>query len=156
MTENFAFVASCICLLVGITLCFLPANRYRKTLRVGAIGSLFLLCGVVLMTTFKWTEVAIKISKLEVKLSEAQKEATSARVSLAMVQRGITQQAKNQALEAVLTTYSEVARVKPTSAQVSMINEALKAANVTIVPTAAFNGIEDVLMQPGQVPNDKR
>lgn len=142
MNEQFVFAASCLCLAVGLGLCLLPANRYFRSSSIGYAGTLFLVCGMVLMTTFKWTEVAIKVSELEVRLSEAQQEAAKARISLAMVQKGVTPEATSQAIEAVLATYKKVSNTDPSPDQVADFTTALNAANVTIIPVEALSGVE--------------
>lgn len=143
MNEIFIPIASAICLAIGLAFCWPPIERYRRSATVGAFGTLLVVCGVVLMTTFKWTEVAIKISDLEVKLAEAQREASSARVKLAMVQQSLTTEATAEAFDAVLTTYKQVSNSVPTGEQVSDFQEALKAANVQVIPVSALNGITE-------------
>ena len=141
MNEWFIFAASFVCLAVGMVLCSLPANRYFRSANVGFAGFFILVLGVVLMTTFKWTEVAIKFSGLEVRLAEAERQVTEARTSLAAVQEAITPEAKTQALEAVLAKYKQVSNTVPSEEQVTDFTTALGAANVTVVPLEAFTAV---------------
>ncbi|CAN7449453.1 hypothetical protein LJR235_002892 [Pararhizobium sp. LjRoot235] len=143
MNENFVFAASCICLLAGIALCFLPAARYWRRVAVGAFGPLLILMGVVLMTTFKWTEVAIKISDLEVKLAEAELKNTLTQARFAAVQEAVTPEGKSQTLQTLLTNYKQVAKTPPSDEQLANFNAALKAAKVTLIPVEAVTGVPD-------------
>lgn len=143
MNDGFVFVASCVCLFTGAAFCFLPVSRYWRGIAVGAFGPLLLVLGAVMMTTFKWTEVAIKVSGLEVKIAEAEKKAADAVGRLAAVERGTTPQAKNQALQTLLATYSKVSADAPSEKQVEDFNAALTAAKVTVVPIEALNAVQD-------------
>jgi hypothetical protein len=139
MGESFSFYASCICLAAGILLLSLPANRYWRVVAVGAMGPLFLVCGVVLMTTFKWTEVAIKLSDLEVKLSRANADLFNANMRLASVKQVLTPAVQTESLTAVLAKYEQLSNTVPSKEQVRDFRAALDAANVKVVPYDVFN-----------------
>ena len=142
MDAQFVFAASCLCLVAGCGLCFLPANRYLRLNSIDAAGALFLVCGVVLMTTFKWTEVAIKVSGLEVRLAEAEGRADEARMRLALVRQSVTPEAQSAARQAVLATYKEISSTDPSEAQLADFTMALNDAQVTMIPATALTGVD--------------
>jgi hypothetical protein len=151
MNETFVFLASCVCMLVGILLCALPANRYFRTIGVGAMGPLLLVCGVVLMTTFKWDEVAIKLSGLELKLAEAQENLDSVQARFAAVEKSITPQAQSQALAELLDKYEQVSSTTPSDTQVKDFGAALTAANVTVLPLSTLNAVFTPVSPDGEL-----
>jgi hypothetical protein len=112
----------------------MPAN-------IGAAGGLFLICGVVLMTTFKWTEVALKISGLEVKLAEAENEARMAQSALTAIKVATSPEGKKQSLDALLANYRQLSNTDPTASQLADFERALDSADVTIVPVQALGAI---------------
>lgn len=152
MQGSFAFYASVACLVFGILLCCLPIRRYWTGLNVGLFGFFVVLMGVVLMTTFKWTEVAIKISDLEVKLAKAEAAKDSAVGELAEFQSSLTPTARTEALQSLLSSYRELASVPPSKAEVETFTKALNAASVTVVPVSAVSDnkglINKTLKQP--------
>ncbi|MCA1366668.1 hypothetical protein I6F15_04510 [Bradyrhizobium sp. BRP14] len=158
MDDSFVFAASSVCLVAGIALCFLPANKYARTTSVGMSGGLFLICGVVLMTTFKWTEVAFKISEVEVKIAEALKErddalalAASRENSLKAVALAAEPTSQDKAIDEILRTVyvsdeDALDRVKA----YTKFKNALQDNNLTVVPTSALPNDQDlILTSPG-------
>jgi hypothetical protein len=144
MNETFVTIATGICLLVGLGFCWLPVNRYRKAVAVGGFGTLLIVLGVTLMTTYKWTEVAIKISDLEFKLAEAQAETTKFKLALADVQKGSTEQAKSKAFETILINYKELAKSEPTPSDIQYFKEAVAASDVTFLPAQSLEKAQEL------------
>jgi hypothetical protein len=163
MNEWFIFGASCVCLAVGIALCFLPASKYARTSSVGFAGALFLVCGIVLMTTFKWTEVAFKISEVEVKLANALKErdealavAAARDLSLKMVASAAEPETQDKAIdEIVRTVYFSESDEPNRQAAYDKIKTALQENNLTVVPTSALpsaNNFMEPFIERNEVP----
>lgn len=153
MNDNFVFAASSVCLVAGIALCFLPANKYARTTSIGMSGALFLICGVVLMTTFKWTEVAFKISEVEVKIADALKQrdealalAASRENSLKAVALAAEPASQDKAIDEILRTVyvsgeDALDRMKAST----KLKNALQDNNLTVVPTSALPNDQDLL-----------
>lgn len=142
MQETFVFWGSVSCLIVGTALCLTPASRYLFASKVGWFAVPLLFVGLVLMTTFKWTEVAIKMSDLELKFAEAQKEAEDARRQLAAIKDATDPAAETATLRNVLDNYRIVAKVPPSLEQINSFTKALRASSVTIVPTSVITAQE--------------
>ena len=140
MQVSFVFYASVACLIFGILLCCLPVRRYWTGVNVGLFGFFIVVMGVVLMTTFKWTEVAIKISDLEVKLAEAEAAKDSAVGKLVAVQTSLTPTARSDALKSLISSYKTLASVPPSKSEVETFTKALDAASVTVVPASVVSG----------------
>ncbi|OYD03713.1 hypothetical protein [Rhizobium sp. N4311] len=141
MNEYFILAASVFCLLVGIGFCWPPIERYRNSINVGAFGMLLVLCGVVLMTTFKWTDVAIKISGLEFKLETAQQEVKQARLELAASAQKLSDLAlaaskpsQDKAWDKVFKTVASDPASGDKKEAVLTVKEALDKSDFTIVP----------------------
>ncbi|MGO7279389.1 hypothetical protein ACCT18_29500 [Rhizobium ruizarguesonis] len=141
MNEYFVLAASVFCLFVGIGFCWPPIERYRNSIGVGAFGMLLILCGVVLMTTFKWTDVAIKISGLEFKLETAQKETKQARLELAESEQKLSDFAlaaskpsQDKAWDNVFKTVASDPASGDKKEAVLRVKEALDKSDYTIVP----------------------
>ncbi|WQO66840.1 hypothetical protein U8C40_06765 [Sinorhizobium medicae] len=157
MDDRFIFAASSVCLITGIALCFLPANKYARTTSVGMSGALFLVCGVVLMTTFKWTEVAFKVSEVEVKIAKALKErdealavAAARENSLKAVASAAEPESQDKAIDEILRTVyisenDELDRMKA----YTKFKTALEDNNFTVVPTSALPNDRDSLDPSG-------
>ncbi len=145
MPVSFVFYASVACLIFGIVLCCLPVRRYWTGVNVGLFGFFIVVMGVVLMTTFKWTEVAIKISDLEVKLAEAEAAKDSAVGKLVAVQTSLTPTARSEALQSLFSSYKTLASAPPSKAEVETFTRALEAASVTVVPARAVMGSKGFL-----------
>ncbi|ASP84306.1 hypothetical protein I7G86_10060 [Sinorhizobium meliloti] len=146
MNENFILGASIFCLLVGVSFCWPPIERYRGAKQVGAFGMLLVLCGVVLMTTFKWTEVAIKISDLEFKLAAAVEDARLAKVQLTNNEKAFASFAKQfdpnaqkQAIDAVFHELpAEDAGIDANKAKDAFL-DAFERSGIRVVPAGAVD-----------------
>lgn len=146
MDETFIFAASCLCLAVGALLCSLPATKYARTTSIGLAGSLFLVCGVILMTTFKWTEVAFKISDVEVKIAKAIKErdeaialAAARETSLKQVASAAQPESQDKAIDEILrTVYVSDGDALDRMKAYTKFKNALQDNNLTVVPTSAL------------------
>lgn len=139
MDEKFIFGASVVCLVFGLWLCFLPTHRYLRFKSVGAAGGLLLVMGVVLMTTFKWTEVAIKVSGLEVRIAELQQRVNAYTESLQTVRNSVSPQMQSETLQALLDSYKQVSNTDFTPDQLANFEAALDAAQLTVVPVNTLN-----------------
>ena len=72
-----AVVLSSIAFVVGLVSWAVPAWKYHKITKVGVFALPLLLCGVILMTTFKWDEIAVEVSGAKVELKKAQQQITT-------------------------------------------------------------------------------
>lgn len=61
-------------MLLGILFCIPPISIYIKQKPVKTFGLALFTCGFLLITSFKWTEMAIKIGNYEVKIANAQQK----------------------------------------------------------------------------------
>lgn len=155
MNEYFILAASVFCLLVGIGFCWPPIERYRNSIGVGAFGMLLVLCGVVLMTTFKWTEVAIKISDLEFKLATAQKAEQQARIELAESEQKLSDLAvaaskpsQDKAWSDILKTAKSNPALSGKEDTISIVKKAFDESDYTVVPTFSVPVAEGPVTQP--------
>ncbi|BDW90677.1 hypothetical protein MACH01_34440 [Thalassospira tepidiphila] len=62
-----------IAMLLGIAFCIPPISVYVRQKPVKLFGLILFTSGFLLITSFKWTEVAIKIRDYEVKIANAEK-----------------------------------------------------------------------------------
>lgn len=145
MQEYFIFGASVFCLLVGLLFCWPPIERYRAARNVGIFGTLLIVCGVVLMTTFKWTEVAIKLKDFEVRLAEAENKTKQAQAALQdktdeieRVMEAASKAGQKQTFDVFVTKLSAEGNqpVSPENAQI--VKQALEAGGLTIIPTSSI------------------
>ncbi|MBY5314197.1 hypothetical protein GR210_28680 [Rhizobium leguminosarum] len=141
MNEYFILAASVFCLLVGIGFCWPPIERYRNSISVGAFGTLLVLSGVVLMTTFKWTDVAIKVSGLEFKLEAAQRAEKLARFELAESEQKLSAlafAASKPSQDKVWADVFKTVAADPASGDkkesIRLVKEALDKSDYTLVP----------------------
>ncbi len=145
MNEHFVFWASLVCLLAGAAFCFLPAARYFQKVAVGAFGGVLIVVGAVLMTTFKWTEVAIKVSGLELRLAEAEIAKQKAELALAQtdgilakVKIAASEEAQAQTLDAIFAKL-DANETKPVPPEyVDKTKRILQDAGLTIIPTSTI------------------
>ncbi|MBO0904295.1 hypothetical protein [Jiella sonneratiae] len=73
MEPMFVMLLTGFCALFGAILMSLPARRYYINIRNTAFGVALLFSGVILSTTFKWTDVAMKIGQWEVKIAQQER-----------------------------------------------------------------------------------
>lgn len=144
MQGDFIFWASVVCLVVGSGLCVTPAAKYLFQPKVGWFAAPLLLGGLVLMTTFKWTEVALKISNMELRVAEANQRADAANARLATIQSAATPKAETASLDRLLNQYKSLSPTPPSEQQVNLFIQAMKAADVTILPAAAVNAAHKI------------
>nr|WP_064245334.1 hypothetical protein [Rhizobium leguminosarum]OAP96879.1 hypothetical protein A4U53_11885 [Rhizobium leguminosarum] len=145
MNNQFVFFASSICLAAGSAFCFMPAARYWRQIAVGGLGGILVVMGVVLMTTFKWTEVAIKISGLEIKIAEAEKRANTAQLALserdaalAGVVAAASKDGQAKTLDAFFTKLDNDQQQPVTTEFVGKAKQALEDAGLAIVPASTI------------------
>lgn len=155
MNEYFILAASVFCLLVGIGFCWPPIERYRNSIGVGAFGMLLVLCGVVLMTTFKWTDVAIKISGLEFKLETAQKAEQQARFELAESEQKLSALAfaaskpsQDRAWADILKTAQADPEPGDKKDAISLVKKAFDKSDYTLVPADSVRAVAEGPPQP--------
>jgi hypothetical protein len=115
---------------------------------------LLVLCGVVLMTTFKWTEVAIKISDLEFKLAAAVEDARLAKTQLANNEKAFASFAKQfdpnaqkQAIDAVFHQLpAEDTGVDPNKAKDAFL-DAFQRSGIKVVPAGAVDRLSTTVKE---------
>lgn len=72
MEPNFLMTLTGIAMLLGILFCIPPISVYLKQKPVKTFGLVLFASGFLLITSFKWTEMAIKIGKYEVTIANAE------------------------------------------------------------------------------------
>lgn len=82
MDPTFVMIATGICIVVGLGLLFLPVRRYFGQIEITLSGVLFVFAGVILITTFKWTDIAMKIGDWELKIAQQQQAITTMTAAL--------------------------------------------------------------------------
>ncbi|MEX2741099.1 hypothetical protein AB3480_06580 [Rhizobium mongolense] len=144
MNEYFVLLASCICLVIGIAFCFPPIERYRGSRNVGAFGTTLVILGVVLMTTFKWTDVAIKISGLEFKLQAAQQEAGRLSAALSDKENALMQlsmaagkSSQKRYLDSIITSVQTETKNTADSKTLDLVKQAFDKSDYSVVPTGS-------------------
>lgn len=160
MQEYFIFGASVFCLVVGLVFCWPPIERYRGARTVGGFGALLVICGVVLMTTFKWTEVAIKVSDFEVRLAEAEQRANQAELALQSrtleidkVLKAASTAGQEQTFDVFVTTLSADGKQPVSAESAEIVKKALEDAGLTIIPTDSipdYKTAEERPLNPSQ------
>ena len=73
MEPNFLMILTGIAMFLGIAFCIPPISVYMGQKPVKTFGLILFASGFLLITSFKWTEVAIKIRDYEVKIANAEK-----------------------------------------------------------------------------------
>jgi len=152
MNYSFVYFASAVCLFAGAALIFLPGRRYYYHSSVGLVGSLLLLSGVVLMTTFKWTEVFIKVSGLEFQLAKAEEEARMAKAKLASISNSVNEEdLLNQVAKMIIYEHAGEGDDNSSNSEdyfpileAKELKGALDKSNVVIVPWSEIQNIEAV------------
>lgn len=144
-----ATILSIACAITGLVFCLAPVNKFHRfsASDVGWAGSLFALLGVILMTTFKWGEVALEVSgaKLHIQQAEARIETLKNEVAqrdMAIAQIKLASDESKQLAAAndvkvkgeVLGFWTNTAKLTP-----EQISEALSASGFTVVPTSDIN-----------------
>lgn len=72
MEQNFLMILTGTAMLLGILFCVPPISIYIKQKPVKTFGLVLFGSGFLLITSFKWTEMAIKIGNYEVKIANAE------------------------------------------------------------------------------------
>lgn len=91
-------IFSALAFVIGFLSWAVPAWKYHTQTKVGVFAVALLFAGLVLMTTFKWSDIALEVSGATLKISELQEELDATKIAFARIQR--TQSA---ALETNLT-----------------------------------------------------
>jgi hypothetical protein len=84
-------IFSIVSFLVGCTLLFLPARRYWFKVSPGAFGAFLACTGFLLMTVFKWTDIAVNFAGLEMRLQAAQAKIAEQATELAAANSELAQ-----------------------------------------------------------------
>ena len=107
MDQQIAVYLSIAAFVIGVLSWAIPSAKYWSQTRVGGFAIALLLSGIVLMTTFKWTDIALEISGARLKISQLEDRLQLTRL-------------------AVVTS-------RPDRAQVaSLVSEALKSRGVPV------------------------
>jgi len=142
---------SIACAIAGALLVFAPVNKYNRFTAkdVGTIGAMFVFLGVVLMTTFKWGEVALKvygaelvISRLETQKMELQRQVTQRDEAIASI-KASGDAAKQLAAAAALKTQGNITGVWTTADNFTPeeLKQTLEKSGFTVVPTAEIDSL---------------
>jgi hypothetical protein len=137
MNAAATLVMSSVCFVIGAASWFLPARRYYINLPLGGFAMLFVVVGLILMTVFKWEEVAVEISGLKLQLSKAEEKAAGltgelsvARFQLAQVEAASERIAQERSTAKLATAVTDrlisEAAVPPESS--AMVRTAIKEA----------------------------
>ncbi|CAN7179308.1 hypothetical protein LJR251_000306 [Rhizobium rhizogenes] len=82
-------IGSILCFAVGLWFCWPPIEKYRASIKTGAFGVFLVIVGVVLMTTFKWSDAIVRVIGIDMELRQAQAHVSELQISLDDARRTI-------------------------------------------------------------------
>lgn len=84
-------VLTSIAFVVGLVSWALPAWKYHKQTNVGAFAGALLAAGVILMSMFKWSEVALDVAGAKLEIKERDQKIADLQTNLSNAQTALTQ-----------------------------------------------------------------
>ncbi|WP_077960782.1 hypothetical protein [Ensifer adhaerens] len=146
---------SIACAIVGALLVFAPVNKYHRfsAKEVGAIGGIFVFLGVVLMTTFKWSEVVLEVSGAKLQLLRAEDQIKELSEQVAVRDQAIasikasTEATKQLAAAKELKTQGNITGVWTTANNITPeeLKQTLEKSGFTVVPTSEIKNLPEFL-----------
>ena len=126
MTQQLAFSwvvlgAVILCVLLGTSIVATVTYTHLKTLKIAALSLAFAIVGAILMTTPKWTELAVKWGDFEAKLAKAEvqmknliaeRDQSNATTKVALTKVAALTAGRDQAREAVQFAAFSVNEIK--------------------------------------------
>jgi uncharacterized membrane protein len=138
---------SIFCFVAGVVFCFFPIEKYRSMSRPGGFGALLVVCGVILMTTFKWTEVVIEVGQLKAQIKQAQAKLEEVQLALnkseqtfSMLQAS-TEFEVQKALIDKLAGFGPVQPVNSAEELQSAFQKALSDSNYVVLPASEVRSL---------------
>ncbi|WP_053249822.1 hypothetical protein [Ensifer adhaerens] len=160
MNENYILVASILCFLVGFAFCWPPIWRYLGKSKVTGFGYFLVFMGVILMTTFKWSEVVVEAQGYKLQIAQAQQQIAelnkrvSARdVVIADYRKGLSEVAgqiqttgQADAYTAIFQKWSDAGLQVTAPASSGQLGLAALNAGYRLVPVTAVEELERILV----------
>lgn len=112
MDPKAILIMTSIAFVVGLVSWALPAWKYHRQTKVGIFAGALLAAGIVFMSMFKWSEIALEVAGAKLQIKERDQKISALQTNLLKAQTALAQLENKAPNTAVLASFIEDAMKK--------------------------------------------